>query len=322
VDLTGIELLISMMTPMAIIILGVFFIKERNRDVGPNISVENNNPVAAGADDLGGYVVLDISEDNKPVFRDLLIGFEEYAKLKGYKVCVSVKSNIHGKIAYRIDIDEQGITKSTCSVKKDLDDYIKEVNSDSEQRFKELPVIISEVDHERVTTTLRNRIATLEVNYQLEKRTNEFLMNLAAMFPQGAVSHTPQPIQIINRMTDMNDSRSYEVNNSTGITQGDNSSTLMEGNKINLGANHAERSEIVNKLEELLVAIRGIDIYSDAARNIENAKEELTDAQEPDVSRIKKWLEKAKSAFSMAEDGSEVLQKAKDAYEALGSSLA
>jgi hypothetical protein len=37
----------------------------------------------------GGYIVVDMPENEGPLFHDLLKGFEEFAKLKGYNIAFS-----------------------------------------------------------------------------------------------------------------------------------------------------------------------------------------------------------------------------------------
>ena len=119
------------------------------------------------------------------------------------------------------------------------------------------------------------------------------------------------------------DQRKYEANNSANIMQGDNHSNLLEGNVINIGSSHSERSELIAKLDSLLSAIESSDVssISKATRHVENIKEELEESDSPDKSTINKWLGKAKGFLVSAKQGSEVLGKAKEVYEAFGSAL-
>src|SRR4051794_14937103 len=53
---------------------------------------------SAGAG-TGGYIFLDLLDDKRTLFHDLLKGFEEYAQLKGYQVYFSIDNSYSNKIA-------------------------------------------------------------------------------------------------------------------------------------------------------------------------------------------------------------------------------
>jgi hypothetical protein len=67
----------------------------------------------------GGYIVLEMSEDKKALFHDVLKGFEDYAKLKGYEIRFSVDTGQPEKIAFNFTIMSCGITVSTQQVSRD-----------------------------------------------------------------------------------------------------------------------------------------------------------------------------------------------------------
>ncbi len=72
--------------------------KEKN-----NSDDDNFFPKTVGS---GGYIVLDLPEEQKSIFHDLLKGFEDYSLSRGYKVEFSVDNSIADKIAFKFTIME------------------------------------------------------------------------------------------------------------------------------------------------------------------------------------------------------------------------
>ena len=54
----------------------------------------------------GGYILLELPDNMRGMFTDLLRGFEEYAKLKGYNISFSVDNSLPNKIAFKFTIQE------------------------------------------------------------------------------------------------------------------------------------------------------------------------------------------------------------------------
>src|ERR1700681_3650034 len=52
-----------------------------------------------------GYVFFEIEEEYKPMFHDAIVGFKEYAKLKGYSVSLAIDTSPPGKVGIKIIID-------------------------------------------------------------------------------------------------------------------------------------------------------------------------------------------------------------------------
>lgn len=324
---------------VAVLFFGMLFFKEwresRKRDYEFKIkdfefrqsetSKSVNNIVVENSDnsevrDSGGYVTLKMDEERKSIFHDLLKGFEEYAAIKGYKASVSVDPSKDGEISFKITIEEYGVTTSSSSVKHDLDEYISNIQSGNP--LDDLPMVLDELSHAKLSMALKNRISFLQQNYEVEKNIREFYENFMHSIPNGAMSHSLPTIQINSGNLDM-DQRKYEANNSANIMQGDNHSNLLEGNTINIGATHSERNELLSKLDLLLEAIENdsTTTANKASRHIENIKEELEDSAEPDKGIISKWLSKAKEILVTAKEGTEVFEKAKEVYEAFGATI-
>jgi hypothetical protein len=136
------------------------YLRRKDYDKSNNIVVNNEN--SASESDLGGYVTIDIPEERKSMFHDLLKGFEEYAALKGYKVTISIDTSIEGKISFKIVVSDFGITATRNSVISDLDEYIEKIKSGEPIAY--MPGIINSVEHSRLIMALNNRIAFLQQN--------------------------------------------------------------------------------------------------------------------------------------------------------------
>jgi len=296
------------------------YIRRREYEKPNNIVVNNENP---GTDsDLGGYVTIDIPDDRKSIFHDLLKGFEEYAALKGYKVSISIDSSIDGKISFKIIIKDFGITGTRNSVKNDLDEYIEKIKSGSP--IEEMPEVIDHLEHSRLIMALRNRITFLQQNYEIEKNIREFYQRFFERLPNSGFSHANPIFHISNGGSTEMDQRKYIANNSANISQGDNQNNLLHSGSITIGGTFSQKSEQIEKLTALIEKLNTsteIEKSKIAVRQLENIKDEISDAETPDKNMISKWLEKAKSTLSFAELGAEIFDKAKAVYESFGQSL-
>ena len=125
------------------------------------------------------------------MFSDLLKGFEEFAKLKGYNIAFSVDNSIPHKIAFKFTLQDEGINISTQTVRKDIREYIEKVKNG--ENFDDLPIVISPEEHSLVSTTLKNRFSFLQHNYNLEKNTRLHYENLIKRISISPNGFTQQP---------------------------------------------------------------------------------------------------------------------------------
>ncbi|MBU1702592.1 MAG: hypothetical protein KJ970_10665 [Candidatus Eisenbacteria bacterium] len=115
----------------------------------------------------GGYIVVDLPDDQKAIFHDLLKGFEEYARLRGYRVTFSADSTIENKMAFKFNLSDSGTVVGANRVREDLKEYLERVVKGGD--FDDLPIITSIEEHDLVVTILKNRITFLKANYDIEK---------------------------------------------------------------------------------------------------------------------------------------------------------
>ncbi|NTW53275.1 MAG: hypothetical protein HGB15_00585 [Chlorobaculum sp.] len=281
--------------------------------------VVNNDNSIGNESDLGGYVTIDIPEERKSIFHDLLKGFEEYAALKGYKVSVSIDSSIENKISFKIVIHDFGITGTRGSVKNDLDEYIEKIKSG--EPIDNMPEFIESVEHSRLMMALKNRISFLQQNYEVEKNIREFYQGFFKQLPVTGFSHLSPVFHISNSGVTEMDQRKYIANNSANVSQGDNQQNQLSGSDIAIGSTFSKKSEQIEKIESLIEALKkesdGGEV-NDITRQFENIKEEIKEEENPDKGMISKWLNKAKILLTFSEKGTEIFKKAKEVYESFG----
>ncbi len=130
------------------------------RDDTRKTTNKKKNEFADFGPEGGGYIVVDMPENQKALFHDVLKGFEEYAQLRGYRIQFSIDNTLSNKIAFKFTIAESGITVSTDQVKQDLKDYIHKVQKGSP--LDDLPVVIEEPEHQALLLAMKNRISFLQ----------------------------------------------------------------------------------------------------------------------------------------------------------------
>lgn len=287
-------------------------LKKNEKSVN-NINIESsqNEPVS----DLGGYITINIPEDKKSGFQDILKGFEEYTSLKGYKVSISSDLSIQDKISIKITIDEFGVTTNINNVKRDLNEFMEKIyNGDS---LEDLPQVLPSLEHQKIIMALTNRINFLQQNYQMEKKMKEFYADFVQNLPLGSISHQIPQIQIHNGDLEM-DKRKYIAKNSSNVMQGDNQKNTIENN-INIGNTLSQQQERIKDLEEIISLIdseysENSDIQK-VKRQFENIKEEILEEETPDKSLIEKALERTNKIIATFEKGEKIVEKVTNLFE-------
>lgn len=303
----------------AIASLIFIMIMKNNREMKRLLFEKYNVETNTKDTDLGGYTTVDIPEEKKSVFHDILKGFEEYAEIKGYKVSVSVDSSVDEKVSFKITIKEFGVTRSRETVKNDLNEYIKKIQSG--EIMDDMPVVIDSFDQSRVLMALRNRIVFLQQNYEVEKNIREFYQGFIKSIPMSSIGHANPVFHISNAGSSEMDKRQYIATNSSNISQGDDQRNHISSGDVVIASSFKKKQEQIDKLgrliEELLKEPEN-ENNNNAVRVFENIKEEITEEDEPDKGVISKWLDKGKSLLNLADKGTKVVEKAKDVYDSFG----
>jgi len=268
----------------------------------------------------GGYIILDLPEQQQSLFHDMLKGFEDYAKLKGYSISFSVDNSIANKIAFKFTINEGGVSVGTNTVRKDIKEYIDRIKAGDD--LNDIPEIINPLEHGVVLTSLKNRISFLQHNYQLQQNAIEFYESFLKRLNSTNAGINTQP-SVFVQTGGVNQPQSYLANNSPNSIQGQNIQEI--DNSIRIADSFNERKIQVDNLEKLIGLIQESESQNEKSKtiikNLENVKDEITEEQQPDKKRIEKWLKKAKTYFDAAKFGKDVIEFGHGVFESFDLTL-
>lgn len=287
--------------------------REAQKEEAEARAAEALNSTVSGS---GGYIVVEMSERERPLFHDLLKGFEDFAKLRGYDLSFSIDTSVAGRIAFKFTVKDDGVVVGSERVRKDFKEYLERVRSGNVDELDDLPIVVSIEEHHLLVTVLKNRLNFLLHSYKLSQNTAlyyEYLIDRHRTFPA-----LPAPSVIVQTGGNM-DSRNYNAINSSRLIQGE--SNAFKDSSINIGKSLNERNERISRLDNLLKhleAAGGDDAAKQAARELSKAKDELAEAEDPEPSAVSRWMHHAKDLLSTASLGAEVLEAAKKAFEAFG----
>ena len=269
----------------------------------------------------GGYVFVDVPDENKGLFHDTIKGFDEYAKLKGYQVGISVDTTLPGKVGFKFTVLDRGVTVSTEKVRSDVDEYINKFRN--EDNFSDLPIIVDVVEHERLKAALSARFTMVRANAEMHKTAAEFYKQIAVdmrHYSTNGVGYVPaQPMIIQNTLGQGETTMSrdtYTATDSPAATVGNNNKVSIKDSAIVVGSTLKQRNEQVGGISQLieLVASSEMKDKDDAVRHLINAREELTEGNPPDSSLVERFLDKAKAILSVAKKGTDLYDKAKEIF--------
>lgn len=268
---------------------------------------------SAAGGGTGGYIIVDLPDDRRPLFHDLLKGFEDYARLKGYRVSFSVDTTFKDRIAFKFTLTDPGVVVGTERVRQDLREYLDRIKRGDS--LDDLPVITSIEEHEVVVTTLKNRLSFLQHSYNLAKNAAEFYEGLI----RKASTMPVLPAQsIVVQTGGALTAQTYSAISSPQALIGDRSRV---DHSIRIALSFKERQEQIQGIEELLVRLRNEppdDHRDEVVRNLENVKDELEQSDSPEPVRVAGWLEQARQALQLGSLGYETVQAAKELFRLFG----
>ena len=306
----------------------VELLREKMNTSSIGSSIDAGFPAPRESGPYGGYVFVDVPDDYKSLLHDTLNGFEEFARLKGYRVSIAIDTSPPGKVGFRFTIVDQGVTVSTSAVRSDLDEYIERFKESGS--FERLPMVIDPVEHERLEAALTSRFALIKNNADMYKAKAIFLEQLVQEMSKlrfGGVGYLPAPPTVIVNQVEQGSPQvtgsKYHVENSAGAAVGKGNSVVVEGSTISIGSTHSERQEQISGLNELIGLVARSDLGSkdDAVRQLTNAREELADTEIPNPGLIARYLAKARDALALAEMGTSICQKANQVLGLFGVSM-
>jgi len=271
--------------------------------------------------DPSGYILINLPDSQKTIFMDLLKGFEEYAILKGYRISFSYDGSLPNKVAFRFTILQGGITVSSDKVREDLQEYIGKVqNGDT---FDDLDIVVPPEQHHITQMILKNRLVFLQSTYTAQKNALQLYERLIKTFGSNPLA-SGNPQFFIQGTGTMSPSQ-YSAVNSQQIAQGQH--IKMIGNTsdqtLNIGNTFNDRkliADMIDSVRQLLWNEKGESQSKahDAGKYLDKAKDEICDETQPDGSRLRRYLEKAREIFSTATFAKEAVDAFKELLGMIG----
>ena len=186
-------------------------------------------------------------------------------------------------------------------MRSDIKDYIEKVKGG--ENFDDLPVVISSEEHSLVSATLKNRISFLQHNYNLEKNTREHYENLLKKLSFSSNGFGQQPAIFI-QTGGVNTPKHLLANNSQNVLLGEdvmyeNNSDNSDHSEITISNSFNKRKEQVAKLDELIKLLKEEKEIKEDDRqtlitNFDKIREEITDEETPNKSKLFKWFSNTK----------------------------
>lgn len=291
----------------------------RKAEVALAASAADRSVDSTASPGSGGYIVIDMPDDQKSMFHDVLKGFEEYAKLKGYSISFSLDGSLPDKVAFKFTILDQGITVSTKTVQADLKDYIRRVHDGD--NLDDLPVILPDAEHAALILAMRNRINFLQHTYTAQRNVVGFyerILSEGAARSMGVVPAQNFYLQGGGSMSPSN----YTAIGSQNVAQGKDiaASHNVVDQSVHIAESFNEKKQQLDNLEALITTLTqahptATQDSKRAVLNLEKVKDELTTEQKPDASRIKKWLETAQASIKAIALGKDALDLAKKTFD-------
>jgi len=265
----------------------------------------------------GGYVVMEMPEKDRPHFHDLLKGFEDYAKVKGYEISFSIDSSFEGRIAFKFTVKNDGVVVGPERVRKDFEEYVQKVREGDVEDLDNMPVVTTLAEHNLALNMLKSRIIFLQQRIKLTQNVNDYYEKMfmyVRTFPA-----LPAPSVVVQTGGSM-DSRNYNAVNSQRLIQGD--SNAYEDSSVNIGGSFNEKQVRIAALDDLIARLKASEMKNEsvekAGRELAKVRDELAEYPEPNKSSVRKWLEYAKNVLASAALGLEVTEAAKKLFELFG----
>ena len=260
------------------------------------VAPDVNPDTPKGPVGTGKYGVVELPDRFKRLFSELLLGFEEFAGLRGYAVNFSVDNSIPNRCAFKFTFAENNAAVSDQELNADLMDYLWRIlNGES---FGDLSNACLTPAQRLLCVSLQNRITVLQSSIDFYRATLQIVTDMRGKGWGAPV----QPVYIHNGTG--NQACDFSANNSPRAVVGqDNQSTVIDSDQriyiANSPLGRRAQIEALAALDNLLTADRARyegenrEPFEHAALGIRNAKEEI-ESQQPDPKRISKWLETAK----------------------------
>jgi hypothetical protein len=218
---------------------------EREEDaIGRNSTmVTVNKPEAASEGQRGGFTFIEVADEYKTLFADAMNGFADFAKLKGYNVELSLDTSLPGKVGIRFTILDSGVTVSTATVRKDVDEYIERLRSADD--LSDMPMAANSIEHGRLLSALQARFSYLRMQaetFAVQANFYKRIINEWDASTSRAISYA-SPVQIhLTNESSRNMRDSYNAKNSQNVAQGKGAKALTKGSTVLIGSTLTEKT--------------------------------------------------------------------------------
>lgn len=279
-------------------------------------TLEESIKVKSTPNNDDGFIIIDVPAEHRSLFHDFLKGFEDFAKIRGYRVSVSVNHTSDSEFKFKFTILDSGISVSTDTVRNDFNDYLKKVESGDS--LDDLPVVVTNEEHDLLLTSLKNRINFLQHSYNLTKNTVEYYEKLLKAAPLQAGFHSAPPV-IVQTGGHLH-SQSHNAIGAQSVVQGENNqlTQISTDNSVRISESFNERKNQIDGLANLIQLLKSESenhSAQKAAIELEKVKGELEDEEKPDSNRIAKWLKKSKDFLSNVKRTKALFDSAKGVYD-------
>ncbi len=121
------------------------------------------------------YKVFNMPNCEKNIFHDALKGFEEFSKLKGYIVFLSIDTSLNDKIAFKFDLPDGSSKWSRNKIYKNLDEYLIRIKEN--KGVDDIKVNCSKLQEFQLKSNLKNRMLIIQHAYTSFKEIFDFSLN-------------------------------------------------------------------------------------------------------------------------------------------------
>jgi len=242
---------------------------------------------------ITGFIFIPLDDSAKGDFHDLLKGFEDYAKLKGYDVSVSVDVSRPNQLGFKFTFGGSVRTVTKQDVQRDLHDYIAKIQSGED--LKDFPQTLPLAEHHTAIFIMQGRMNFL--NHTIKQKDN-LLRWQQQIIDSQLLDKFPQQPLLPNQTITLH----MHQDNKPALTQ-----------SIVVGSTPEEQSKMIELLQQVIAKYPKAEFIAD---HLSDAQTELKSGR-PDPARMAKILEPIKYGLKALGLLKEIKEAAGPTWDAL-----
>ncbi|MCB9207590.1 MAG: PAS domain S-box protein [Ignavibacteriales bacterium] len=255
------------------------------------------NEIIKNLEENHGYIYVNISNEYKGYFQDLLRGFEDFAKLKGYNLSFSIDNTIFDKIAFKFCVHEYSNEFNQKYLRTDLIEYLHCVLNGED--FNKVPEILGLNENKFIIDRLSDRIKFLNSNLNNYKLLNEQYEKLL-----NTISNTDKGLYNIQNLN-ITFNKDYQVINN----KIEDSSNVNLKNKLSKVYNDPKLirnfNKIINELIEKLNNEKS-ENKNELIKELSKIKSEIGENKTISTKQNGSFKDRIKNLLQYVEIGSEI----------------